>query len=478
MSPESQGVSSAAILAFLDEADAAVENLHSFMLLRRGAVLAEGWWSPYTPEHPHLLFSISKSFASTAVGLAVAEGYLSVDDPVISFFPDDVPARVSPNLAAMRVRHLLSMVTGHPKDTTERFFTCKDGNWAKAFLRAPVEHEPGTHFVYNSGATYMLSAIVQKLTGQTLIDYLRPRILEPLGIEGAWDSCPRGINIGGWGLSVRTEAIARFGQMYLQKGIWNGERLLPESWVEAATSPQVKNGSNPESDWEQGYGYQFWRCRYGAYRGDGVFGQFCIVLPKQEAVIAITAGISDMQQVLNLVWKHLLHAMGDEVLEENLAAQDELAQRLSGLAIKPVKALKYSPVEKNIDGRTILFAKNRAGLESVTIHFQDDCCTFIQRDILGEHRANFGREEWLEGATSFESRGIRPTAGSYTWTDPQTCVLSLCFLNAPFCPTITLQFRDDEVRYKFQENVTFGPKHNTNRPKRQAWLIGNAIKGM
>ena len=218
-----QGISSAAITAFVKAAQKSIQSLHSFMLLRHGTVVAEGWWYPYRPEAPHMLFSLSKSFTSTAVGFAVAEGRLSVDDSVLSFFPDDAPKKVSPNLAAMQVRHLLSMSTGHDQDATERTLRRKDRNAAKAFLSLPVEHEPGTHFVYNSAASYMLSAIVQKLTGQTLLDYLTPRLFEPLGIQGAtWESYGNhegvAVNFGGWGLNVKTEDIARLGQLYLQKG--------------------------------------------------------------------------------------------------------------------------------------------------------------------------------------------------------------------------------------------------------------------
>src|SRR5262245_38947833 len=200
--PEAQGILSSAILAFVEAAERNIHELHSFMLLRHGAVVAEGWWSPYAPDRPHMLFSLSKSFTSTAVGMAVAEGRLSVDDPVLSFFPEDTPEQVSENLASMRVHHLLSMSTGHAEDTTKGLREQPEGNWARAFLAAPVEHQPGTHFLYNSGATYMLSAIVQRLTGMTLLEYLRPRLFEPLEIENpTWETCPRGINVGGWGLN-------------------------------------------------------------------------------------------------------------------------------------------------------------------------------------------------------------------------------------------------------------------------------------
>jgi CubicO group peptidase (beta-lactamase class C family) len=274
--------------------------MQGFMLLRHGNVAAEGWWAPYTPQSPHQLYSLSKSFTSSAIGLAVAEGLLTVDDPVMKFFSDDVPANPSENLKAMRVRHLLSMNTGHHEDTTQRVFqngrqlnlftmdarhkansdgqTLKgqDDNWPRVFLSLPVEHEPGTWFVYNTAATYKLSAIITKLTGETLLDYLRPRLFEPLGIENPrWDTDPRGINIGGSGLHITLADIARFGQLYLQKGIWHGQRILTEAWI-AEASKATSDNSNVETnpDWCVGSGSQSGICRYDCYRGDGAFGQY------------------------------------------------------------------------------------------------------------------------------------------------------------------------------------------------------------
>src|SRR5262249_18720613 len=248
-------------------------------------------------QAPHSLFSLSKSFTATAVGLAIAEGKLSLDDDVLRYFPDDAPESTSKNLKSMRVRGLLRMSTGHQAEPGRP----RAKPWTRTFLAQPVPHKPGTHFLYNTSATYMLSAIVQKATGTTVLDYLRPRLFDPLGIENpTWETSPQGITVGGSGLSIRTEDIARFGLLYLQRGTWNGKQVVPAAWVEAATACQTANGSDPRSDWDQGYGYQFWRCRNHAFRGDGAFGQFCIVVPEQDAVIAITSGVKDMQSVLNL----------------------------------------------------------------------------------------------------------------------------------------------------------------------------------
>ena len=331
--PESQGVSSSAIRAFVEAADETVDSMHSFMLVRHGNVIAEGWWEPEAASKPHILWSLSKSFTSTAVGLAVAEGKLNIDDKVLSFFPENAPEEPSENLKSMRVRDLLTMSTGHDAEPWWQ----GDEVWTKRFLSQPVPHKPGTSFMYNTPATYMLSAIVQKVTGQTVLDYLTPRLFEPLGIEKpTWDASPQGISIGGYGLYLRTEDIVKFGQLYLQKGKWDGKQLIPAAWVAEATSKQVENGNarharNP--DWSQGYGFQFWQCRHGAYRGDGKDGQFCIVLPKQDAVIAITAKTGNMQQQLDLVWEHLLPAFHDEALPENLDEAKKLRNTLSNLSL-------------------------------------------------------------------------------------------------------------------------------------------------
>ena len=329
--PEAQGVSSAGVREFVEAADRQVDTMHSFMLVRHGQVIAEGWWKPESAEKPHVLYSLSKSFTSTAVGLAVAEEKLSIDDPVLKFFPDDAPEQPSDKLKAMRVRDLLTMSTGHQ---TEPKLT-PDEPWVRSFLAHPVEHKPGAHFLYNSAGTYTCSAIVQKVTGQTVLDYLRPRLFEPLGIEGAeWSASPQGISAGGWGLFLKTEDIAKFGQLYLQKGMWNGKQLVPAAWVEQATSKQVSNGSDPTKDWDQGYGFQFWRCRHGAFRGDGAFGQFCLVLPEQDAVVAITADTKDMQAEINIVWDKLLPAFQKDALPENADEQTKLKTALTNLAVR------------------------------------------------------------------------------------------------------------------------------------------------
>jgi hypothetical protein len=462
--PEAQGISSTAIAAFVKAAEG-IHDLHSFMLLRHGVVVAEGWWHPYQANRRHMLFSLSKSFTSTAVGLAVSEGRLSVDDPLLKFFPQDAPRKISPNLAAMQVRHLLSMSTGHDQDTTDRMI--RHRNPFKAFLALEVEHAPGTHFTYNSGATYMLAAIVQKLTGQTLIDYLTPRLFAPLGIAGAWwETHPNGVNFGGWGLNIKTEDIARFGQLYLQNGVWDGKQLIPAAWVQAATSQQVNNaGSNPAPDWRQGYGYQFWRCRHNGYRGDGAFGQYCIVMPDQEAVLAITGGLPDMQVVLNAVWDNLLPGMQSVALPADESSASQLAQTLTGLRLTPPPAAPAPGTAARVSGQTYRFGKNAETLHSLSFDFQANTLNYRLLGggpRRGSHTLHFGQGAWLEDIASLGAPAPMPVAASGTWTTADTFTLTLCYCETPFTLTITCHFEAGKVALDFKSNVAFGP---TEQPR-------------
>jgi len=377
--PEEQGVSSQSVIKLINEIGKSEIQFHSIMILRNGHVIAEGWWDPYKPEYKHQLYSLSKSFTSTAVGLAVKEGLFSVDDKVISFFPDDVPAEGSPELNALTVKHLLTMSTGHSETAIDKMFKDENTSWVKAFLTAPIEHEPGTKFVYNTPATFMLSAIIQKLSGEKLIDYLQPRLFEPLNITDAdWKESPEGINTGGFGLRLKTEDIAKLGQLYLQKGKWEGEEILTEQWVNDATSKQVQ--SNPWSeeydetnDWAQGYGYQFWRNFPGGFRADGAYGQFSIVIPEKDLVVAITGESFDMGKNMKLIWDNLLPGIEDEPLPKDIIGEVEFEQALKNLAIAPPAVMDTSSVVSKIANKQFTLEEdNELGVDTMFFIFSEE----------------------------------------------------------------------------------------------------------
>jgi CubicO group peptidase (beta-lactamase class C family) len=481
-SPEEQGVASQGILDFLDAAAKSPNEFHSLMVVRHGKVIAEGWWAPYRPAANHMLYSLSKSFTSTAIGFCVAEKRLTISDPVAKFFPEYIPTatKTNPQLGDLKVKHLLTMSVGHGHDTTSTIN--KEQDWAAKFLSIPFDHPPGTVFLYNSGSTYMLSAIVQKVSGRKTIDYLRPRLFDPLEIYGmTWETCPRGINTGGWGLSVPTEGLAKFGQFYLQKGKWNGHQLLPAAWVEEATTFKIQQPAGKGEDleqlkktsaWHQGYCYQFWRCTHNAFRGDGAFGQFCIVMPDQDAVVIITSESSSMATDMDMVWDHILPAMKDAPLPADSAAQSALRNRLASLTLPLTEGRTMSATAARIGGRTFRIDSNSSGVEEVSVSFPNDDCVFRLADDKGHYVVQCGMGKWVDGICNVPGTpphisvgNLRPSkvAANARWKDADTLEMTWRYYETVHHDTVTCRFDGDTVTVTFLNSIP-QPQHKENRP--------------
>jgi CubicO group peptidase (beta-lactamase class C family) len=463
--PEQQGISSVGIMRFLDAVKASQQEFHSIMIVRHGYVVAEGWWSPYSAEHRQQLYSLSKSFTGTAIGLAIAAGRLTVEDPVIKFFPDALPAEISENLSFLKVKHLLSMGVGHAQDAMPFLEHSKTGDsWAKTFLALPIVDKPGTKFFYNSGASYMLSAIVKKVTGQSAHEYLHPRLYEPLGITKAtWTENAEGINIGASHLRMPTEDIAKFGQLYLQKGVWDGKQIVSTEWVAAASSKQIESG-HQDSSWGYGYGYQFWLNPPGGFRADGAFGQFSMVLPALDAVVAITSESISTKDTMRVVWENLLPEMKDAPLAENKAALQQLTQNLKSLGYEPPKMNTHSPLEPTISGKDYLLDRNVFNAKSVSFSFKDDKCLFTLKeegkpDILITGGLNYWIREGNrkpEAHSLFSLRRIdfdSIVAASATWKDDQTLILTWRFIETVHGDSLICTFNGDQVRIQFLFSV-------------------------
>ena len=309
-----------AFASYLQAVADSAEDLHSVMVLQHGKVLEEKF---FVPDTAHVLHSVSKTFTSTAVGFAVSEGLLHLDDKIVDLFPESVPENASDTLKRVTIRHLLTMNSGHGTDPTGATRR-GDGDWVRGFMEWPLQYEPGTCYCYNSLGTYVLSAAVQKVTGQKVVDYLESRLWQPLGIEKPkWLESPAGINTGGWGLYLHTEDLAKMGLCILNGGKFAGKQVIPADWVKEMSAKQVpccpagtnevqmreRNVDPATSDWLQGYGYQMWRCRHNAFRADGAYGQYIIVIPEKDAVVVTTAQIGDMQEEINLIWDHILPAL-------------------------------------------------------------------------------------------------------------------------------------------------------------------------
>jgi CubicO group peptidase (beta-lactamase class C family) len=477
--PEREDVDPRTIVAFLDAVEKKGFELHSFMLCRGSHVFAEAWWSPYRPGRRHMLHSVTKSVASMGVGLAIEQGHFDLDTPVISFFPDDLPSRISPNLKMMTVRHLLTMTTGHATGISGGEWRATRTSWVKEFFKEPVVEQPGNRFIYSSASSYMLSAIVQKTTGRTLRDYVNEFVFRHLDIDNfAWDLSPEGITSGGNGLSLTTEAMAKIGILHLQRGDWRGRQVLPKAWVEAATSLHLKDvwmgvfdgkrtqvggegSAHAGGERHHGYGYHWWMGPDGAYYAYGIFGQFCVVLPHANAVIALTAAVPAPEtRLLDLVWSELATALAQRQVSSDGAAVALLTKRLANPAFTP-PPYRPSRLQKEISGGTYLFESNADDAVSCSLTFTEDACLFVLTDARGTHTVKAGLGFWIEGQTTMTGNKLHheyqpprlEVAAAGTWPAADVFEMTWIYPETAFRDSVRCTFAGDRISIDRWVNV-------------------------
>ena len=449
--PEDQGIASSAILNFLNAADQSGFEMHSFMLWRNGHVVAEGWWSPYRADRIHMMHSLTKSVAVCAVGLAIAEKRFGLQDKAISFFKDKLPDTVDDRLAAMTVEDLLTMRTGHASMVSGSVWRPIKTSWVAEFFKIPVVYQPGTKWVYTSAAAYLLSAIVTRVTGQPVADYLKPRLFDPLDIRSYdWPVGPENISPGANGLSWETVDSLKLGIVHAQNGVWNGKQVLPREWVAAVQYPHVKDK----------YGYQWWLGPDGAYYASGLFSQNSFVFPKHNAVLAMTAGIPIDSHLSRLIFDHFPAMFSDSASRDDLDLET-LKVRTANLRLLPPTAPSMSPVIPHISGKRYQFPENDDAVKSVSLTFADERCTFTLEDDRGTHTVEVGLGQDVEGDTTvtghklhheYEPDVMRVVARG-EWRDARTFVMTWIFVESAFRDTVVCTFTGPFVRFSRSVNV-------------------------
>lgn len=309
--PEDVGISSIAIANFLQECDKAHYKLRTLHIIRHGKAVVEAARYPFRASDKRLVYSVSKTFTSTAIGFAVQEGLVNVNDQLLDYFPECKDLDMDPRAREITLRDVLTMSTGHERDTVGDMCNSEGTPWPEIFFTRKMAYAPGEHFVYNSGGTYMLSEVISRTTGKSLFQWLQEKLFEPLGItDVSWDVNGK-VNTGAWGLLIAPRDLCKVGVLYLNKGLWNGQRLLSEEWIDEATAPHVPTLGQGCAGWGQRYGYQIWENSSGSYRADGAFGQYIMVFPQKDMVIVTTAEEIDGTRVFPLVEQYLLANLTD-----------------------------------------------------------------------------------------------------------------------------------------------------------------------
>lgn len=475
--PESQGVKSEAVSALVDRLQAGKDSVHSYMLLRHGKVIGEGYWAPYAPEYRHSLFSVSKAFVSMGIGYAVDDRKMTVNDRVNWFFPEYVPTNQPFYGREMRVRDLLSMSSGQAYDSFDAMGKCTGTNCAAAFFQVPMKCSPGILFRYMSGNTAMLAEIHRKITGEAdLVNYLRPRLFNKLGITDCeWARLPDGVVQGGSGFELRLEDFATIGQLLLQEGVWKGERLLPLWWVKQATSCQTAFGkvldpvlayhigggekgggrmANAADDWEQGYGYQLWMGTHETFRLCGAFGQVTIIMPSEDIVFSTQCGAGGANYlVVKAFYDTILPGLTKEAVPENASAQAALKAKEKALTLSYAQATNAVKAAKGVYVATA--AKNPIGI--VSCKFDADKLAFTLVNGFGEQTFTIGEKGWTRGLLKLEENacpetlsmlpnGAQPLAARGAWTADGVFKFDVRFLRGPFGFKAMLTMKDGKMK--------------------------------
>lgn len=450
-SASSMGVNPEHLIAFLDEVKAAGLDLQGLMLHRHGHVVAEGWSWPVDPNEPRVLHSVAKSFTACAIGFALEEGLLELNDRLVDFFPEQVPQGADPRLADMTVEHLLTMRTGHLANTSGSVWRGITTSWIAEFFKIPLAYAPGSTYVYTSAASYMLSALINKVAGQTLHEYLKPRLFAPLEIHNEhWDIGPDGVNPGGNGLTAPVSAMLKLAVLHAQGGVWNGQQILPAEWVAAATRPQ----GGPDSR----YGYHWMMKPRHAFAAVGVFVQMAMVFPAYDATLVVIGGMKNSAELVPFIERHFPLAFANEC-QMDAEADARLMRRLATMAERP--ALVSACTAPAPFNRAYRMAANGLGVSTLALRFSGDTLTFELTDAQARHTLQVGVERWLAGTTSmpgrtlhhgYEFKDAQVIAGA-RWLDEHSLEMTWIYPQTAFRDRVVCVFNGDQVSVSRTVNV-------------------------
>jgi CubicO group peptidase (beta-lactamase class C family) len=459
--PESVGVSSKHILNFLEKAEKNGVMLHSVLMMRRGKVIAEGYYSPFTQNTMHRMYSVSKTFASTAIGLLADEGRISLDDRVSGYFKDKLPGNPHPYILEMSIRDLLKMATPHTTTT----YTEKDRDWVWTFFNTRPSHPPGTVFNYDTSGSHVLTALVERVTGRPFLEYLKDKVLRDLGFsESAWCiKAPEGYSWGGSGVICTTRDTARLALLYMNKGRIGDRQYISEEYVQAAASRQIDNAVSGHRDYMHGngYGYQIWILRDGAYAFCGMGGQLAICIPKEEFLFVCTGDIQGSAHyyagIYELLWNEIVERLQPVALPEDEAAATQLMHKLNTLrVVNPLIGETCSPWQEKVNGLRYALDPNPMGIERIGVEFSGKEGTLFIETQEEEKCIKFGMEDYAEGyfpQTNYFGNTIGIPKGEMykciaaaRWTQEDKLVIRCYIIDDYFGNlAITLGFKGEEL---------------------------------
>jgi CubicO group peptidase (beta-lactamase class C family) len=460
-SPESVGVSSKHILNFIDKAEEYGIMLHSVLMMGRGKLIAEGYYAPFTSDWMHRMYSVSKTFVSTAIGLLADEGRISLDDKICDYFKDKLPENPHPYILDMAIRDLLIMATTHAGST----YKPEDKDWVWTFFNTEPTRPPGTVFRYDTSGSYVLNVLVERLTGKPFLEYLKDKMLRDLGFsEEAWCiKAPEGYSWGGSGVICTTRDLARLALVYMNKGNIGGRQYLSEEFIKAATSRQIDNAATGYRDYKNGngYGYQIWMLKDGGFGFCGLGVQLAVCIPKEDFIFVCTGDNQGTVQVyggiLDILWKEILEKLQPGSLPEDEEAARKLEERLSSLeVVNPLIGKSTSPLQEKVNKCRYALGPNPMGIQEIGVEFEGNEGRLIMKKNGEEKVISFGMDKYVLGRfpeTHYFGDTIGTPKGEMykcmataRWTQEDKLVIRCYVIDDYFGNmTATLGFKGDEL---------------------------------
>lgn len=460
--PSQKGVPPQYIIDMVKEYINSGLMLQSYMIVKDGCVISEGWFKPYSPDYRHMMFSITKGFTSLAAGMAISEGLISLDDRVIDFFPDKLACAPCENMQKLKIKHLLTMTVGQDDGIYVKDARFRD-DFIKYFLTYYVENEPGKTFLYNNVSTCMMAAIIERKCGQSLEEYLKPRLLNPLGItDYVWEKSREGICYGALGLSIKTEDMAKYGLLLLQNGNYNGKQLVSSDYLKEATDIYIIQP--PQSpDWNAGYGYQYWRnARENSFRSDGAFGQLCVVVPKHNLVVVATAGLYDMQREMDIMFDKFICRLNNKESTASFEGQHELDRLNASLCINMPNGDIHPELNIKLTGIKLCVSKNPYGITHIIFDINKNGVELSFFYGNEEIKCSVGYEKWQENQsaeknimTAVEEYNIREFKYCSGAWDKNTFKCTIVYPCTPFVDELEFDIKDSFIKINLHRNVSF-----------------------
>jgi len=446
-------------MRFLDRCEAQLDALYSFAIVKGNAIACMGYYQPMEPQQLKMTHSVSKSINSMAIGIALGDGKINLDDRLVDFFPEELPENHDERMTRITIRDMLRMASSSV--ATSAAFSSVSDSWRRFYLSSIPTSQPGEHFSYDTGAAYMLSCIVTKVMGKNALAVMQERVFSYMGIDSTdWLEDPDGNNTGGWGFYIKADDMIKLGRLILNYGSWDGRQLIPEWYMRQATAKQIDTYANPGTGWGYGYGYQFWRFPENTFGYFGAFGQLLVCSPEKDMYVVTTGGCTreENRRLLTLITETIFAESLNGPIAPDNEAYDALQKRLRQLKLPTAAGEAHNSNEARYFGRTYAFDREDSDISRLTISRKDEETICLEMVFRGRQiQFEAGYQAWLtKEGVQLDTNLHTLHSFTYGWFSPDVLQIKQYMCNTTYYRIWRLAFSESNVQVTISQNIAIG----------------------